>query len=188
MFNNSKIISIEPTIYAFCKLKKNVNLNPNLKKRIMLENTFISNQKKKVKEVHSSWNVSDDDIKHNVHLGILKKTSLRVRKLDKICSKFKKVDFIKIDVDGYELDVLKSGKRTIIRHKPIIYFEFAPYLYKEFKYTPEILIKFIKNELNYLFYDENLNKILNIDDFVKKLKNRSENFFLLHKSIKIKKS
>ena len=186
MFNNSKIISIEPTIYAFCKLKKNVNLNPTLKKRIMLENTFISNQKKIVKEVHSSWNVLDDDIKHNVHLGILKKTSLRVRKLDKICSKFRKVDFIKIDVDGYELDVLKSGKKTIIRHKPIIYFEFAPYLYKEFKYTPEILIKFIKKDLNYLFYDGNLNEILNIDDFVKKLKNRSENFFLLHKSIKIK--
>ena len=35
---------------------------------------------------------------------------------------FKKIDFVKIDVDGYELDVLKSGKKIITKSKPIIYF------------------------------------------------------------------
>ena len=54
MFKNSKIISIEPTVYAFSKLKKNVSLNPNLKKRI---------------EVHSSWNFLNNDKKHKIHLG-----------------------------------------------------------------------------------------------------------------------
>ena len=33
-FNNAQIYSIEPTIYAFKKLKENINLNPKLKKRI----------------------------------------------------------------------------------------------------------------------------------------------------------
>ena len=75
-FKNSKIISIEPTVYAFSKLKKNVNLNPYLKKRIILQNIFISNKKKITKEVHSSWNFLDSGKKHKVHLGILKKTSL----------------------------------------------------------------------------------------------------------------
>ena len=186
MFKNSKIISIEPTVYAFTKLKKNINLNPNLKKRINLQNIFISNKNKTIKEVHSSWNFSDNYKKHKVHLGTLKKTSLKTKKLDDICSKIKNIEFIKIDVDGHELDVLKSGKKTINKHKPFIYFEFAPYLYKEFGYTSKTLINFIKRELNYIFYDENLIRVLNISDFVKKLQNRSQNFFLVHKSIKIK--
>ena len=48
----------------------------------------------------------------------------------KIGNLFKKnktsVGLIKIDVDGYEIDVLKSGKKVIKKYKPIIYFEFAP--------------------------------------------------------------
>ena len=188
MFKNSKIVSIEPTIYAYSKLKKNVSLNPSLKSRIKLENSFISNKNKSIKQVHSSWNFSDNNKKHKVHLGILKKTSFKIKKLDKICSKFKKIDFIKIDVDGHELDVLKSGKKTITKHKPVIYFEFAPYLYKEFGYSPKILINFIKSQLNYNFYDENLKKVININQFVKKLQNRSKNFFLFHKNYKNLKS
>ena len=47
IFKKSKVYSIEPTVYAFEKLKENINLNPNLKKRIKTFNYFIS--KKKVK-------------------------------------------------------------------------------------------------------------------------------------------
>ena len=186
IFSKSKVISIEPTFYAFSKLKKNINLNPILKKRIKLENVFVSNQNKIVNKVYSSWNLSNDSKKHKVHFGTLKKTSKKIKKLDKICSKVKKVDFIKIDVDGHELDVLKSGIKTIKKHKPFIYFEFAPYLYKEFHYTPEILINFIKKDLNYLFYDEKLEEVSNIESFIKRLKRSSQNFFLIHKSFKNK--
>ena len=34
---------------------------------------------------------------------------------------FKRVDFIKIDVEGYELEVLKGGEYTITSCKPIIF-------------------------------------------------------------------
>lgn len=185
LFNNSKIISIEPTLYAFSKLKKNINLNPNLKKRIKLENSLVSFKTKSVKEVHSSWNFSNNQKKHHIHLGALRKTSGKTTTLDKICSKLRSVDFIKIDVDGYELSVLKSGKKIINKYRPIIYFEFAPYLYKEFNYTPKALINFIKRDLNYIFYSEHFKKVLNIDNFIKKLKNRSQNFFLVHKNTKV---
>ena len=50
-----------------------------------------------------------------------------------------------------------KAEKTIIKYKPFIYFEFAPYLY-EFGYSSEILIKFIKKDLNYVFYDENLKR------------------------------
>ena len=85
-------------------------------------------------------------------------------------------------MDGYEINVLRSGKRIIKKYKPLIYFEFAPYLYKEFGYSPEILIDFIKKELNYTFLNENFNEVKNIYEIGKKLKDRSLNFFLTHKT------
>ena len=36
---------------------------------------------------------------------------------------FDKIDLIKIDVEGHELNVLKSGELTILKYKPIILFE-----------------------------------------------------------------
>ena len=45
-FKNSKIYSIEPTVFAFKKLRENINLNPKLKKRIKIFNYFISQKKK----------------------------------------------------------------------------------------------------------------------------------------------
>ena len=64
IFKNSKIIAIEPTIYAFSKLKKNVSLNPNLKKRINLQNIFVSNKKKKLKKFihHGIYKIMIKDI------------------------------------------------------------------------------------------------------------------------------
>ena len=40
--------------------------------------------------------------------------------------KFRKVSYLKIDVDGYELDVLKGAQRTILKSKPLIVIEQMP--------------------------------------------------------------
>ena len=183
LFNLSTVISIEPTKFAFSKLKKNLKLNPILKRRVKLFNIFISNERKKVSFVHSSWKLKVKDKRHKVHLGTLKKTSNKTKTLSEVLGKTRKrIDFIKIDVDGYEINVLRSGKRIIKKYKPLIYFEFAPYLYKEFGYSPEILIDFIKKELNYTFLNENFNEVKNIYEIGKTLKDRSLNFFLTHKT------
>ena len=182
LFHSSTIISVEPTYYAFSKLKKNLNLNPNLKKRIKIYNCFISNKKKKINFIYSSWNFSQGSKKHKVHRGILKQTSNKTQSLSELIKKQKrKIDLIKIDVDGYEIDVLRSGKEIINKYKPVIYFEFAPYLYKEFGYSSKILINFIKKDISYLFFDENFNEVKNIYEVAKNLNNRSRNFFLIHK-------
>ena len=182
LFNSSTIISVEPTYYAFSKLKKNLSLNPNFKKRIRIYNSFISNKKRKINFIHSSWNFSSDSKKHKIHLGILKQASNKTQSLSELIKKQKrKIDLIKIDVDGYEIDVLKSGKEIINKYKPVIYFEFAPYLYKEFGYSSKILINFVKKDMNYLFFDENFNEVKNINKIAKNLNDRSKNFFLIHK-------
>ena len=180
LFNNALIYSIEPTAYAFNKLYKNLSLNKNLKKQILINQLFISD-KNNPKKVWSSWNFNKNKNKHPKHKGNFKSIKANSRlSLDAFVkkNKIKKVDFIKLDVDGYEMDVLKSGNEFFKKNKPIMFVEIAPYLYPEFGYTCLDLIKFIK-KLGYNFFDENMKKISNIENTVNLIKDgSSQNFYL----------
>lgn len=52
--------------------------------------------------------------------------SVRVETLDAIASGLPRVDFIKIDVERAELSVVKGGRATIDRFRPLIVFECGP--------------------------------------------------------------
>ena len=179
-FKDSKVYAIEPTNYAFNKLSTNLDLNDDLKDRVFLKQLFVS-ENKKPQKVWSSWNFEKSNNKHQKHMGTLKeiKQNSYIRLEEFIeTEKLTSVDFIKLDVDGHELDVLKSGEKSLAKIKPVIFIEIAPYLYPEFGYSCEELIKFIKN-LNYNFYDENLNKVEDILSIIKNIKDgSSKNFFL----------
>ena len=87
-------------------------------------------------------------------------------------------NFIKLDVDGYEIDVLKSGEKFLKKNKPIIFMEIAPYLYPEFGYSCYSLISLLKG-MNYNFFDENLVEIVDIYKQVETIKDgSSKNFYL----------
>ncbi|MDA9188753.1 FkbM family methyltransferase [Candidatus Pelagibacter sp.] len=181
IFNKSKIFAIEPTNYAFKKLNKNLNLNKHLKKNIFLNQLFLS-KIKRPKEVWSSWNFNDNKDKHKQHLGTLhfikKNSYISLTKFINL-KKIKKVDFIKLDVDGHELDVLKSGEKFLKTKKPVIFIEIAPYLYPEFGYKCSELINYIK-KLKYSFYSEDLKKISNINSYIENITyGGSENFYLM---------
>ena len=181
IFEDSKIFAIEPTNYAYDKLSKNLSLNKELENKVFLRQLFITNSKKP-DEVWSSWNFDNSNKKHQKHLGTLKKIKQNTYlKLDQFIKNenLNNVDFIKLDVDGYELDVLTSGEDFLKKNKPIIFVEIAPYLYSEFGYSCQELIKFIL-KLNYSFLDENINEVSNIFDEINKIKDGgSRNFFLV---------
>ena len=184
MFDDLKIFAIEPTNYAFRKLSHNLNLNEELKKKVYLRQLFISNHKKP-KSVWSSWNFEKSNEKHLKHSGTLKEIKQdSFLKLDEFIKeeKLKDIDFIKLDVDGYELDVLNSGREFFKNNRPIIFIEIAPYLYPEFGYTVFELINFMK-KFNYDFFDEDLRRIPNIEKHVENIKDGSDrNFFLIHRT------
>lgn len=73
------------------------------------------------------------------------KRQIIVQKLDNIISNDLKVDFIKIDVEGGELEVLKGAVGTINRSKPIILFEHAKIHNENYNTTPDSLYDFIVN-------------------------------------------
>ena len=68
---NFKIFSIEPTDYAFQKQKKNLNNNPQLKKKISISKFYVSNKKIKPKKIYSSWRLDNKKDTHKVHFGSL---------------------------------------------------------------------------------------------------------------------
>ena len=180
LFDNALIYSIEPTNYAFNKLYKNLSLNKNLKKQILINQLFVSD-KKYPKKVWSSWNFNKNKNKHHKHKGNLKSIKANsIVSLDDFIkiNKIKRVDFIKLDVDGYEMDVFKSGKKFFKKNKPVIFIELAPYLYPEFGYSCFDLIKFIK-KIGYNFFDENLKKVTDIEKTINLIEDgSSRNFFL----------
>ena len=183
-FKNSKIFSIEPTNYAYEKLSKNINLNKELKKNISTHKLFLgSENQEKPDGIYSSWNLNSKKTKHATHLGEKKDTdNSQSKTLDQfiIENKIYELDFIKLDVDGYEYYVLKGGFNFLKKKKPPIFMELAPYLYDEYGYNQERIINLIKS-LNYEFYDlKNLKKIINIKKKIDKIKyGSSENILLM---------
>ena len=49
---------------------------------------------------------------------------VELKKLDDVIPTDVTIDFIKIDVEGAELGVLKGAKNVLLKNKPIIIFEF----------------------------------------------------------------
>ncbi len=183
-FTNSKIYSVEPTNYAFDKFIKNLELNPKLSKNIHPFQMFLGSKGKEMpNSIYSSWNLESKEVKHSKHLGEKKDTEkTNSITLDEfvISNKISNVDFIKLDVDGFEYDVLKGGMNFLKEKKPPIFMELAPYLYKEYGYNKEKILKLIFS-LNYNFYDlKKLKKIFDIDQKISNIKDgSSENILLM---------
>ena len=186
LLSSGKVFSIEPTSFAFEKLKRNISLNSSLKNKIICDQFFLSNSKKNFnKRIYASWPLESKKKTHPVLMGQEKDASKsKIESLDNYIRK-KRIDnlsLIKIDVDGNEFNVIMSGKKTIKKFKPIIMIEFCPYLHqdKDLNY----LIKYFK-KLNYLFIDS-LNskelKLNNVNDLKKKISfGSSKNIFLIPK-------
>ena len=181
-FKNSKVYAIEPSEISCLKLKKNVLLNKDLSSRIDIIQAFITNQSKKPDEVYSSWNLNSKLVSHKDHKGIKTSTDkAEILSLDNFIKekKITKKLLIKLDVDGTELNVLKSGESYLKLEKPPIIMELAPYLYPEYGYTSDQLLNFISN-LGYDFYNEvKIKKIDNIKNFVSNIKHGSSRNILI---------
>ena len=76
----------------------------------------------------------------------------------------KKVNFIKIDVEGAEVKILRSIKDTLVEFRPILIVEIAPSLLKTFfDDTPEDLYKIVSEIYNYVYWiDDETGKLTRI--------------------------
>lgn len=65
--------------------------------------------------------------------------------LDNEVSKFEKLDFIKIDIEGAELPAIKGAEQLVKKFKPVLYIEVYKEWTKEFNYHPLDLYQYIKS-------------------------------------------
>lgn len=71
---------------------------------------------------------------------------VEIRRLDDVIPPEVCVTFIKIDVEGAELDVLRGAEQIIKRCKPVILFEHARIHNLEYETTPEMVYDFLVGE------------------------------------------
>jgi FkbM family methyltransferase len=155
--STGKVIAIEPTAYAFEKLQRNINLNPQLSARIeSFQVMLTANSSDQMPDtLYASWPMETADDLHNEHFGRLMSTKGAVpQTLDDLITglSLPKIDFIKMDVDGNEHSVLGGGSKTLNRFKPIILMELAPFVYKDHLNDFDKMIQELW-EMGYAFYD-----------------------------------
>ena len=119
-----KIIAIEPDPVNFEILQKNIK--ENKLKNVVVVQAAIGSENKKMEIYESDENYGD----HRMWKEKGRKSvEVFCRKLDDLLKEldYQKIDFIKIDVQGFEAEVIEGGKEIIEKNKPIIFFEYWPW-------------------------------------------------------------
>jgi FkbM family methyltransferase len=157
--DKGKVFAIEPTNYAFNKLKNNIMLNPLISNRIIPRQLLLvseHNKNDKVSGIYSSWPLVDTDNRHRVHCGVeMSISNAKKNTLDNVIveNRISKIDFIKLDVDGNELDILIGGQNSITKFRPIFVMELGPDQYEKnsnFDKVVELMVS-----MGYEFYSLN---------------------------------
>ena len=145
---NVSVYSFEADPYIFKILKKNVLINgSNIKTfNYLIENQNTENFIDKINlnsKNYFTYGSQKINIIDKNNFSKKKTSSVKSVKIDDI--KFdKKISFMKIDTQGYDLKVLYGAKNTILNHKMPIIFEFDKEFKLDFKYEFKDFEDFIK--------------------------------------------
>jgi FkbM family methyltransferase len=153
-----RVLSFEPTAFAFAKLRRNLDLNPQIAGRVTALQYFLTggNGDALPPSVFSNWSLQRSAEAHEKHLGVPMATAgARSATLDSVLAEqaVEKVDLIKLDVDGFECDVLAGASNMMRRDRPTFVMEIMPYGLVEQGASLEQLLSFFL-PFGYRFYDE----------------------------------
>ena len=100
----------------------------------------------------------------------IEEIDVELKKLDDVIPESIIINFIKIDVEGAEFDVLKGAKELVLRCKPVIIFEFGLGANDFYNSSPENLFDFLTNETAL--------KISSLENWLKNKTSYSKNEFV----------
>ena len=179
--------SFEPNPMLFSYLDKNLK---KIIKNINLYNFALSNKngETKLKLPLRSKSIFKNNIEELYQLGAasihpknlfknFKEVLVEIKKLDDIKIS-NKIGFIKIDVEGHELEVIEGAKKTIINNMPILLIEIEE---RHTKKSVDESINYIKNIGYECFFVKNKELIS-----INKLNNKQleNNYYFLPKDFK----
>ena len=122
--------------------------------------------------------------KYDIDKPEIDEIKVELKKLDEIIPSNIKVDFIKIDVEGAELGVLKGSKQLLKKYKPIVIFEFGLGASDYYGTKPVDMFNFLTKEIglqisslkSFLKND----KPLNSNEFEGLFNTNKEYYFIAH--------
>lgn len=135
------VFSFEPDSYCFNKLKRNISLNKF--SNIQIFNIGLGSSE--AEHYLSSENIHNRG-GNKIRMNSPMQPNIKVKKLDDIMDSFQiqKVDLIKIDVEGFEYDVLLGASNTIMKHRPIMFIEVNDDNLRTYNSSALCLIQFLK--------------------------------------------
>jgi FkbM family methyltransferase len=146
--DTGKVHAFEPTDFAFAKLQANLALNPALVRRVETVHAFLGTQAAAAppRAIPSAWPLTGSADVHPKHFGESMLTGgARTIRLDNYLAERGglRVDFVKLDVDGFECEVLGGAPQMLARDRPVFVMEIAPYVLVERGASLEQLIGFL---------------------------------------------
>lgn len=181
------VIAVEASITTAKDFEKNLKLNKF--NNIILKKLAISNIDNMTVPFNESENDWESSLTHN-EFDKKKIIKIKTQKIDTIL-KNKKIDdhflFIKLDIEGNELQAIEGAKNTIKKFNPIIIIELSSYILKKNKNFD--YLKFFLKEFDYNIYDtkKKLVTLNNIIKLIKKLDTQHKtigNYYLINNGIK----
>lgn len=144
------MIAFEPMSWACSKLKRNIELNDF--NNIVIEQIALSNVNQRAQNIYfrSSWTI-DPGSSSNAK----KKEDVDFITLDEYVrrNKINRIDFIKLDVDGYEYKIIQGARDTLKRDKPFIVMELGIYTLQAVGDNGYDLANAL-SDIGYTFYSE----------------------------------
>ncbi|MFP6777889.1 MAG: FkbM family methyltransferase [Alphaproteobacteria bacterium] len=142
--------AFEPTAFAFAKLQANIACNADLAERIKVRQILLRDGVGDTPPaaLAASWPLGIRLGGHSVHGGHDMTTAgATVETLDSyaVREEIERIDFIKLDVDGNECQVLRGGQSTLRRFRPPIILELAPYVFSSGQNSFETFINLLRD-------------------------------------------
>lgn len=116
------IHAFEPNPSIFELLQTNIGLNPDLRDRIQTHSLALGHEEGRVAFTFNPSNSGGGAVEYSERL---RNISVDMKRLDDVVRtlNLSRVDFIKMDVEGFEPEVFWGGFETIERFRPALYIE-----------------------------------------------------------------
>jgi len=151
----SKFVGETGSVYAFEPLKSNTDsiqksLKLNNSQNVKVETMAVGEKDTEVK-MYVPETSNDRSSRELVGIVVENFEKVKMTKLDTYF-KDKKIDFIKIDTEGFESEVVSGASKMIAEHQPKILLEYAPKFYEGRKLDSNDLLRTLI-ENGYVLHD-----------------------------------
>jgi len=148
-------VTHEPTVeYGWWQNEDGSYASRDVVAEIIPHNVGLGNKKEKVLMEDHPNNAGHNCVltEHRKKISKYEKREAEIEKLDNF--KFEKVDFIKVDVEGFEYNVLLGGFETIKKLRPTVQLEMVESQCKKFNYKPQYIVDYFLMKIgDYVYCD-----------------------------------